>query len=164
MAPRPQPTRKPQGRPQAASSKSEASADPDGTDAADEPADGSDGQDEPKDQDDELEDDGDDNDVLNEVVEPTINEPPVVDPEERVEPPKIPDGCIAILNSPRPFGIHIPVYKPDGKIKEQHLHHFRKGKTPLTKVQHDTLSVDSYVTDQGAEILYRPAPAAPKKK
>ena len=71
--------------------------------------------------------------------------PEDVQKPEAPEAPAIPKGTKPILSSPRDFGVHI-----NGL-----LHRFKKGRTPLTEEQHDALSIDPYVADNGAEITYK---------
>ena len=101
------------------------------------------------------------NDALNDPVEGVIEEKPEA-VKMGTEVPAIPAGHIAILSSPRNFGIHVTTWGPNAEGKRSiianHLHHFKKGKTPLSKEQHDALSIDPYMQDNGAEILYRKAP------
>ena len=52
----------------------------------------------------------------------------------------------ALLDSPQAFGIHI-----NGTLVR-----FRKGRTPLTPEQAEACERDSYVKDNGAEVIYRP--------
>lgn len=85
------------------------------------------------------EDSAEDSEVLDEAE----MEADVVD--EAPAAPKAPRGKQAVLHSPQDFGIHIAGV----------LHRFRKGKTLLTPEQEAACLSDSYVKDNGAEVLYR---------
>jgi hypothetical protein len=82
----------------------------------------------------------------------------------RVKAPQakpIPEGMRALLDSPQDFGIWVkhPIPSDDDKPKyEQKLHRFRKGKTPLTDIEHEACQLHGYVADNGAKIVYRPLP------
>ena len=73
----------------------------------------------------------------------------------------IPEGQRALLDSPQDFGIWVKHPLHDGK-HELKLHRFRKGKTPLSEIEHEACQLHPYVKDNGAEIIYRPV--APTKK
>lgn len=73
-----------------------------------------------------------------------VQMPPI--PPTQVLEQEEPKKGQAVLDSPRDFGIFVKGI----------LVRFRKGRTPLTPELAKACEEDSYVKDNGAEVIYRP--------